>query len=316
LETSVELIQTIYKNFQAIEMRSSQIRLIVVPELGGKIVSLLHLPSGKEWLCDSGPRQLRKVEYGSDFMAADMSGWDECFPTIVQCAYPDEGRYNGTHIPDHGGVWCMPWQQEVVQGALKCAVAGLELPYRLTRTISFSAADMLSFEYEATNNGGESLSVLWAAHPLFAVTERTRICLPPDQTKVLCVDGGKSLTANRLYEWPRGDTEQMTDIDLIGAMSRRDSRKFYADGQVTTGWAGLYERDSGECLTLSWSPDELPYLGIWIHEGRFNDQLVCALEPCNGYYDSLDEAAKRGTALRIEPGQTARWRLDIKLGQG
>jgi hypothetical protein len=82
------------------------------------------------------------------------------------------------------------------------------------------------------------------------------------------------------------------------------------------GWAGLYEQNSGDFLTLGWSPQQVPYLGVWIDEGNFNDRAVCALEPSNGFYDNLSEAIRRGSTLFVKPGTVAAWRLDVRLGCG
>jgi hypothetical protein len=40
---------------------------------------------------------------------------------------------------------------------------------------------------------------------------------------------------------------------------------------------------------------------------------VCALEPCNGYYDDLALAHKHNKLLRIKAGQTASWHLDVRV---
>ena len=38
----------------------------------------------------------------------DASGFDECFPTIGACAYP-EAPWQGVIAPDHGELWTLPW---------------------------------------------------------------------------------------------------------------------------------------------------------------------------------------------------------------
>ncbi|WP_309119991.1 hypothetical protein [Paenibacillus sp.] len=300
---------TVHGGWKAIELASRAIRAVVVPELGAKIVSLRYRPSGKEWLIDPGERALRKPDYGSAFAEADMSGWDECFPTIDACAYPAEGAFAGRPLPDHGELWSLPWSADVQDGSLVCAAAGRALPYAFARRMFFAADDTLRLEYAVENRGAEPLAALWAAHPQFRATEQTRIRLPRTVDRVLCVYGGRTMEAGTRLAWPEG-------LDRIGSAARRDSRKLYVDGPAGLGWAGLYEADSGDYLTMEWRPEELPYLGVWIDEGDFNDRAVCALEPSNGFYDDLSEAAARGMTLSIPPGGTAAWRLNVRLGRG
>ncbi len=75
------------------------------------------------------------------------------------------------------------------------------------------------------------------------------------------------------------------------------------------------ERDTGECLELLWLPEQLPYFGAWINEGAVMEEPVCALEPCNGFFDDLTTAYENNQLLRIGPGRTAEWQLDVRLSR-
>jgi galactose mutarotase-like enzyme len=182
----------------------------------------------------------------------------------------------------------------------------------------FIEDDVLRLDYGVANLGEETLAVLWTAHPQFIATEYTRIYLPKEVKQLLCVYGGRTLEKGRNYEWPvtHSADRTMRRFDRIGPAQRGDSRKFYVNGPVESGWAGLYEQNSGEFLTMAWSPSQVPYLGIWIDEGNFNDRAVCALEPSNGFYDNLSEAIRRGNTLIVKPGAVTDWQLDVRLGCG
>lgn len=314
LTPSCRIRYSVYRGLRSVEMESGEVKLIMVPELGGKIVSLAYTPGAKEWLADSGTRALRRVAYGSAFTAADMSGWDECFPTIVACPYPAEGAYQGALLPDHGELWSVPWRTCAEGGRLVCSAAGRALPYTFTRTMRFLDERTLRFDYEAANWGGETLSVLWAAHPQFLCTEHTCIVMPEGTDRLLCVDGGRTLEAGRSYRWPTGSRVLDDTFTRAGPATLQDCRKYYVSGRLRAGTIGLYDEQSGHSLTLAWRPDVVPYVGVWIDEGAFNERTVCALEPSNGYYDALSEACRRGTQLRIGAGQTAKWHLDVRMG--
>jgi len=309
---------TKYKGFDALRLSSANVSLIVVPELGAKIVSLRDLSTGKEWLLDSGPRSLGPVGYGSDYIKADLSGWDECFPTINACPYPEEGPYKDRSLPDHGELWSVPWQAQSGDGTIRCSVEGRALPYAFRREIALIDDNAFRFDYSVENTGRETIAAFWTAHPLFAVTERTRIELPDGVKELLCVDGGKAMEKGARYAWPNGNGDGdggSRKLDRIGPPSARDSRKFYSEAALPRGQAILRESDTGERISLAWSTEELPYFGFWIDEGEHTGASVCALEPCNGYYDSLTEAARQDKLLRIAPGESASWSLEVRIGK-
>lgn len=304
---------TSVSGFAAYVLENDHVRLVVVPELGAKIVSLAYKPTGKEWLVSCEPRRLHCVAYGSDYAAADLSGWDECFPSILACSYPEEGAYFNAPIPDHGELWSLPWKAFASIDAIRCVVDGIVLPYTFARDVKLIDETTFRFNYEVRNTGEEPLAVFWTAHPLFVATEQTEMIFPDGVSEVLCVDGGTRLQAGLKYAWPEGESELPHPINRIGPASSADSRKFYVEGEVTHGRCGLMERDTGESIELLWSPKQLPYFGAWINEGAMISTPVVALEPCNGFYDNLVLAHALNRLIRIEPGATASWCLDIRL---
>ncbi|XID93004.1 hypothetical protein ACF3MZ_00240 [Paenibacillaceae bacterium WGS1546] len=316
IENAGRISRSEYRGFAAYILETERMSATVIPELGGKIVSLRHKPTNKEWLIDSGPRKLARVAYGTNYGMSDLSGWDECFPTIVACGYPEEGKYVGTLMPDHGELWSIPWTMETDGASLQGEANGVALPYRFSREMMFADETTLRLIYAVTNAGDEELSVFWTAHPLFAVTENTAIVLPEGVKELLCVDGGRALEGGNRYAWPEGDGRLPRPLDRIGPASAQDSRKFYSEQGLPRGSAKLRERDTGEYVELKWSLEQLPYFGFWIDEGEHTGYSVCALEPCNGFYDSLAEAHKRNKLIRIAPNETVGWELEVRMGNG
>ncbi|KRF44169.1 DUF5107 domain-containing protein [Paenibacillus sp. Soil787] len=296
---------SLYKGCNSIILENEWVKVEVVPSLGGKIVSILYKPSGKEWMLDSGERQLEQPMYGSTFTDWDMSGWDECFPTIIACP---SGVDNEISLPDHGELWALPWEYVIEKNEVVCTVKSPKLPYRFTRRISFVNNDRIRLGYSAENNGEKPIPFLWVPHPQFAITESTRILLPDSIQQVLCVDGGAKLKIGESYLW--------YDISLVSPEVTGDARKLYYDGKVPLGWSGLYEELSRNYLIMSVPPDKVPYIGVWIDEGLYNDRVTCALEPSIGYYDSLETAMGNQTAQIIPARNSFEWYLELTIGVG
>lgn len=305
-ENTVSITKGTYKGFNSIVMESEQLCLETVPEIGGKLVSILYKPTGKEWMLDSGDRPLRRPEYRSAFGDWDMSGWDECFPTINSCL--SEGD-EPVGLPDHGEIWSLPWDCSIEGDSVTGSVRSPQLPYSFTRRITFPAMDRIRLDYRADNFSDEPLPFLWVPHPQFAVHGPTRIVLPKSMKEMQCVYEGNSLRNGERYNWDEG-------ISLISPVVTGDGRKFYYPGKVPEGCSGLYEEQSRNFIILSVPVDKVPYLGVWVDEGRYNDRVTCALEPGIGYYDSLERAAGNGTAGRIPARSSSSWHIELFIGAG
>jgi hypothetical protein len=70
-------------------------RVVVLPDLGGKIISLVRIASGREYLISfSSNEDFRKPSFGGTFVDYNNVGFDECIPTIAPCDYP-ESKFAG-----------------------------------------------------------------------------------------------------------------------------------------------------------------------------------------------------------------------------
>lgn len=310
-----------WHGMSAWSLDTNVLRTIIVPELGAKLVSLFDKRSQLEWLAGPGDRPFKKVPYGASFTDQDMSGWDEMFPTINACEYPGPGDRHGVPLPDHGEVWTLPWMlDEVSEGRLTLSVEGQALPYRLTRTAEYRAADTLQLHYKLVNLGAVSMPYLWAAHPQFACGPNAEAIFPPHVTAVCN-------TRSESWGWGAPETRfawsaavdldgNRVRLDRIGPSSLHRARKFFVLPDVRVSWAGLVRQPSQNWLRLEWDPSLVPYLGLWVDEGALNPESIAALEPTTGFYDSLTTAWDKQQITVIEPGATRSWTLTVRLGTG
>lgn len=277
----------------------------IVPDRGGRIASLLHRSSGREWLAAAPEASRPPPGRDTRFVDADMCGWDEMVPTIDPSPSPLPGA---AELPDHGDAWRWAWEVlEVTPRRVAMAVDGRCLPYRLWRSIEIvdGAHGELRFEYSLTNRAPDALPLLWAAHPQFAVAPGTRVVLEEDVRRVLDVTpaGGPVPRV-----WPDG-------LDTVGALAEGGARKLYLDPDAAPNWVGL-EDPKGTWLRLSFRLEEVPYLGLWFDRCAFARRPVIALEPTTGFYDHLTRAADGGRVPVVAGGATTRWALTVEVGEG
>lgn len=310
-----------WHGLRACVLENERLRAVVLPTIGAKIASIFDKQAQHEWLIQptSLPPQ-PEIPYGTPFDKFEIYGWDEMFPTIIAGSYPEEGPYQDAFLPDHGEVWPLTWRRETSAfDALTLSVNGRALPYRLVRTLSFDGLDALRLHYTVTNTGAKDLIALWAAHPMFAVDAQTEIVLPSSVQQVYNVHAMAPWGEHGLlYEWPNARTPDGRTWDLrrIGPPTLRDCRKFYVPPEQPVGWAGLRQIDSGAWLRLEWDGDVLPYLGIWVDEGIWAASSTVALEPTDGFYDSLTTAYDHKRILRLRSGDTRFWDVTLRLNSG
>src|SRR5947209_20032876 len=86
-ETSIR--QARLGSVEAVVLDNRSLRRTVVPELGGKIASLIRNESGHEYLLQpTDPHcAYRPRSHGDLFENHEPCGYDECVPTDAECVY-------------------------------------------------------------------------------------------------------------------------------------------------------------------------------------------------------------------------------------
>jgi hypothetical protein len=213
--------QTRLASLDAVVLENGSLRLTVVPELGGKIVSLIRSESGFEYLLqpDNSERAYRRRNYGDRFEDYEPSGFDECLPTIAECLYPDEPFFP-RRLPDHGDIWCLPTGIEIVGEQIKLTNCIRSLPLHFKKTIQLRG-HIVRLEYEVTNLSQSVVRFLWSAHPLLRVEPGAEIILPRNIREVeigWSRDGRLGKSGDRC-SWPRAAdcSGAMVELNRIGS---------------------------------------------------------------------------------------------------
>ena len=298
-------------------MANETIRVVIVPELGGKIVSLVNLRSGRELLLQHPDRPFRRASYADPFNDYDISGFDECLPTIAACSYP-EPPLAGTDLPDHGEIWSLPWRSEVRGQDLVTEVSGVRLPF-LLRRIAHLSGSIVELEYEITNTGDKQFKYLWSAHPLFAVERGTEIILPAQVADVL-VDSSvhNHLAVGSANLWPQASTisGHTRVLNMITGPEANTADKVFTP-RLSEGYCGLRFPHNNEAVFLRFDPQQVPFVGIWICQGGFPvdgpPEFAVALEPCSGRPDSLVGAIASGECPELAARASHRWWLHLEV---
>lgn len=300
---------------QRVVMENQALRTVILPELGGKIASLVSLKSGREFFLQHPDRPFRRARYGDPFGDYDISGFDECLPTVSACRYP-EPPFAGVPLPDHGEVWSLPWETEIQGEELALEVAGIGLPYILRRRMRLSGST-LELDYEISNTSAQPFKYLWSAHPLLEIEPGAEIILPPGVSEML-VDFSVAgrLPVGKTKPWPGDSSQQSPALNMIFGREQKSADKLFTP-RLVEGYCGLRIPSTAESIFFRFDPQRIPFVGLWICQGGFPvdgpPEFTVALEPCSGRPDSLVSAIAKCDCMELGPHASQRWSLGIEI---
>lgn len=307
----------------AIVLDNAGLRLVALPEYGGKIASLIRLQSGYEYLLQVDPeREYQLPAYGADFEQTDTGGFDECVPTIAKGLYPEQ-PFLGRYLPDHGDIWCLPSILDVVGEQVRFITSVASLPLRFTKSVQLQESSV-RLEYEVTNLSQSTVKFLWSAHPLLNAQPRAEIVLSPEvsEVEVGWSKGDRLGQPGDRCSWPIviERSGRILNLSKVLCPANGTAEKLFTP-RLTQGFCGVFLPEVNESLAFRFDPELIPYVGIWICQGgwplsRAAKQFTVALEPCKGRPDSLEQAIRRNECSVVGSSETKRWWLEIEVGPG
>jgi hypothetical protein len=292
--------------FNAYGLRSEDLELLVIPDLGAGIVSLRSVRTGREWMWRRPDTSgLYANAWGDPFELGPLAGAVECLPTIPPCTV------SGRALPDHGEAWTAAWtideagfRDGLIRTSVRLPVSQLEF----SRCIRLDGP-VARFEYRIGNPSPQAAPYLWAFHPLFAVGTGDRLELPASihSVRAAASQGFSSLAGAGVWNWP----EPLPGIRLDAVEGNRRPNTFaklFADfSGCRDGYAALCR--GAERLEFRFDPKEISCLGLWFTDGGWHGFTHVAIEPASDMTDSLADAR----ANPLTPGSERCWQFEIGL---
>lgn len=313
----MQIRETAHKNLPAVALENEALRAVFVPRGGGKLASLIWRATDSELLMQNDAPEFRLAAHGATFDLGECAGFDDMLPTIDPCVIQHAGR--SVTLPDHGEVWTLPWTVESSDAnSLTLAVECRRVPARLRKRLWLDGG-CLHMDYTLQHTGKALLELLYAAHPLFTATPGMRITVPGQPRTIVNAAGRKRL-GDRLtrHTFPLTKLEDGTTFDLgtVPPFNDYGFQKYYFAEPVREGWCLLTDVQRDLQIGMSWTPEVLPWLGMWVSEGGFMGHYCVAPEPASAPMDSPTAAADLGVASTMPAGATWNWRISIAVGAG
>ncbi len=318
----LDLEQHKHQTMPVVELENEELRIAVIPDLGGKMVRLQSKKTGTQFLQEPSLdyNLFSQPKYGEKFSPPYASGFDECFPNVA----PSKYEFNGEviELPDHGELWTKAWKYEKHVNTISLWTHGDQLNYRFAKHIELDGPK-IHITYELESLEEVPFEYIWSAHPLLDIAEGDQLLLPDEISEVLlnwASDPNVGDLGDRLT-WPRilGNNSNI-DFNYVQKKSSKFAAKVFTD-RMRNGKAGLYKQQTDETLLFSFDTDQVPFLGLWLCYGGWpeesrNKEFTLALEPCNARPDSLDEACRWGDQQQISPLSIKCWEVSIAVYNG
>lgn len=304
-----------YQDFRALVVENGHLRLVILPDLGAKLWSLVYKPLDREIFWHNPRLAPRPAPYGAAYDDWFCGGWDELFPNDAPTTFA------GDAYPDHGEWWAMPFDWELAtrrpdEVTVHCWRAGVVTNTFVDRWITVRAgAPVISIRYRIHNAGPRPLDFLWKLHPALALAPDARIDLPA------CTVRPEPTFNDRLdrqpFAWPiaRGAQGGAVDMRSVPGADAATCDFYYAT-DLAGGWCALSDRRDGAGFGLAFDPAIFRSVWVFGAYGGWRGLYTTILEPCTGYPYQLEEAVAQGTASRLAAGETVETTVTAVLYHG
>lgn len=309
----MEISESFFKGTRSIEISNDEIGISVLPYIGGKIARFYNKKKDFELLFQNKEEKYREANIHDDFSKYDASGFDDCFPNI------DAGKvnYKNQYIdyPDHGEIWSSKLDYKVLENKVILFYESKLLPYTFEKRISINGNSLL-LDYKIENIGSEVLKGFYTMHCLVNCKEDMIIIFPKETSKIINVTNSNELgSIGRLHPFPYTSSlnNELYTLNKVFPKSANKFEKYYVTDKIEEGLCGVKYPSNNIELEIIYDAKKLPYLGFWVTEGGFRGDYNCALEPSNGFYDSIEIAEKNNKLMKLAPGSSFEFSIELRL---
>src|ERR1035437_3801410 len=315
MDTLTLSTRTTPHGLHTILLESRYLRVVVLPEAGGRIWQITYKPLEADllWNNPSVPPALQPLHAGYDDVWS--GGWGELFPN------DEAATVEGNALPDHGELWTGEWSAEPGpdEGSEEVHLHFVTpISHFLVEKTLLLRPECASLEirYRFTNQGAGTFPFLWKLHPAFAVSSQHRIDFPPMAVIVEQEYPGTLEGAPPIFPWPYAPlNDTVLDLRQVPDVSSRAMHFFYGTG-FAAGWCGITNRANGLASALRFDPEVFSSCWLFATYGGWRDLNVVVLEPATGYPYKIQSMRSEERARRLAPGKSLETTVLFSVQEG
>ena len=305
-----------FLGFRTILMENRFLKLVILPELGGKILRLIHKPSAKNLLWENPRLSPRPVHFGATYDDNFFGGWDELFPN------DEPVSINGETYPDHGELWCQPWQYALEvnseqQGVIHLWCFGSVTNTRIDKWLTLNAeSQVLHFRHRIENIGNLPIDFLWKLHPALKISANHRIDLP-SCTILRADESWSDIIGEENFSWPFCLQTDGSKLDFRKVLSLEKNFKDFAYGiDLNSGWCALTDTESRIGFGMKFPREVFTSVWLFITSGGWRGYKTIVLEPCTAYPFDFEKAIANRTCSHLEARETLECEVEAVVYEG
>ncbi|WP_433158089.1 DUF5107 domain-containing protein [Kribbella sp. CA-247076] len=289
----------------AVILENRAIRVVVLPGLGGKIMSIVDKRVDRELLWRNDRVPVRPAAFGSSYDDQFLGGWDELYPNDV----PEE--LAGEAVPDHGELWAVPWSASTGSAAdevwLELTVRGAVTGTEVTKRLRLGTGPELVVDYRITNPGRIDQPFLWKSHVAVELHPDTVVDMAAGDVLVHEFGNPRARPADGRFTWPWLSADGVRhDLRTLPDTTERGVSEFLLATTLERGQCGVRHPSARTGLQLTWDRADLPSCWLFAsYGGGWRGYDVLVLEPCTGYPLSVNE----GVHQTLPAHTTKTWQL-------
>ena len=289
-----------YRGMETIILENNWLRAVILPELGAKMLHLVHKPSNTEMLWCNPRLTPRPLPFGSCYDDNFFGGWDELFPNDEPVEIDGEG------YPDHGELWTQPWKYMIeemtdVSATVHLWCFGSVTATRIDKWITVTADQpVLKFRHKVTNLADKPIDFLWKLHPALAISPDHRIDLPKC-TMLRGDEDFSGLAGEDRFQWPtcKGKRGGIVDLREIPPPESGTSEFLYGI-DLSDGWCAMTDTARKVGFGLVFPKDIFTSVWLFASYGGWRGNYVAVMEPCTAYPFDLKESIANGTCAHLD----------------
>ncbi|HOM50025.1 MAG TPA: DUF5107 domain-containing protein [Phycisphaerae bacterium] len=292
-----------YNGCRVLRLENELLRVDVLPELGGKILHLVHKPTDRDYLWHHPALPPTLLPNGSNYDDNFCGGWDDCFPNVAA------GQHAGEFYPDHGEYWTrrFDWDKQSTADAitLYLRAEGHITPTRIEKWITLEASSAaLKIRGRITHLGEHAFDYLWAQHPALAVRPGHNFVIPASKGIVASPGMGRLAAAQSEFEWPLAPGRSgQVDLSQVPTSAGVCGYEMVYLTELKAGWYAVVDRRQRCGFALAFDRSVFNTLWLFQSYGGWRGLHVAILEPCTGWPYDLAQAAAHGHCGRLQPGE-------------
>ncbi|MCL5252714.1 MAG: aldose 1-epimerase [Candidatus Thermoplasmatota archaeon] len=305
-----------YNDMQIVFLRSDDLQITIIPELGGVIWSIKHLRTDREFL--SQVREPRPLSYYRDLYPTKnlldiclIGGWYEVLPNVGYYS-----QYNGAEFGLHEETAYLPWKLEYDESAnpdtISMKVQLTKYPLEIVKRIRLRD-EHITIEEKLLNKSDEELKFAWLHHPTFGgdmLDDGTELIIEDCEFEIdsYLPTTNASLEPGYRGLWPHGKNKSKEDVDLSKYPGKGDTNcdDLIYIPKMKSGKFLIQNNRKKMTFSARWDKDIFPTLWIWRALGGGNGYpwygsiYATAIEISTSYpATGLADQCRMGTASTI-----------------